>query len=250
MIGISLFSYFGSKEVNPITGEEQYITITKDQEIVLGVQAAPELAQQFGGLYQNQELQDYIDQIGFHLVGSSFADQGDYPFEFHLLADMNTVNAFALPGGQVFMTAALYDRLETEDQVAGVLAHEIVHVIGRHSAQQIAKQELTQGITGAVVVASYDPNNPSSQGTAQIAMLIGNLINMKYGREDELEADLLGVCIMYQAGYDPNEMIRVMEILEEATAGGKPPEFFSSHPSSDNRIENIANAINNLDQCP
>ena len=250
MIGISLFSFYSSKEVNTVTGEEQYITINKEQEIAIGLQSAPELAQQFGGLYPDQELQDYIDDIGYHLVENSFANNGNYPFEFHLLDDDQTINAFALPGGQVFMTTALYDRLETEDQVAGVIAHEIMHVIGRHGAQRIAKQELSQGLTGAVVMASYDPNNPNRQTSAQVALMIANLVNMKYGREDEIESDVLGVCILYQAGYDPSEMIGVMEILDEASSGGRPPEFFSSHPSPDNRIGNIENALQNLDDCP
>ncbi len=250
MVGISLFSFYSSKEVNSVTGEEQYITINKEQEIAIGLQSAPELAQQYGGLYPDQELQDYIDAIGFHLLENSFAANGNYPFEFHLLHDEQTINAFALPGGQVFMTTALYDRLETEDQVAGVISHEIMHVIGRHGAQRIAKQELSQGLTGAVVMASYDPNNPNSQTSAQVAMMIANLVNMKYGREDEIESDVFGVCILYQSGYDPAEMIRVMEILDEASSGGRPPEFFSSHPSPDNRIGNIENALQNLDACP
>jgi predicted Zn-dependent protease len=250
MAAMSLYSYLGSKEVNSITGEEQYITISRDQEIAIGLQAAPSMAQQYGGLYPDQGLQDFLDDVGFYLVDNSFAIEGNYPFEFHLLADTQIVNAFALPGGQVFMTAALYDRLETEDQVAGVLAHEIVHVLGRHSAQRIAKQELTQGLSGAVVMSSYDPDNPNSQGTAQIAAVIGNLVNMKYGREDELESDYLGVCILYQAGYDPAAMIEVMQILDEATAGGRTLEFFSSHPSPYNRISYIQQAIDNLDSCP
>lgn len=247
---LAIISYMGSKQINPVTGEEQHISISQDQEVALGLQAAPELTQQFGGLYQDAELQNYIDQLGMSLVEQSFAGRSNYPFDFHLLDDLNTVNAFALPGGQVFITAALMQRLESEDQLAGVLAHEIVHVIGRHGAEQMAKQELTQGLTGAVVLATYDPSDPSTQRTAQVALLIGQLVNMKYGRADELEADGWGVCIMHQAGYDPNQMLRVMEILAEASQGGQPPEFFSTHPSPENRLENIQLAIQNLDQCP
>ena len=247
---LAIISYSGAKQINPVTGEEQHISISREQEVALGLQATPELTQQYGGLYDDQELQDYLDELGLRLVSDSFASRSDYPFDFHLLDDFDTVNAFALPGGQVFITAALMQRLENEDQLAGLLSHEIVHVIGRHSAEQMAKQELTQGLTGAVVLATYDPYDPSTQHTAQVALLIGQLVNMKYGRADELEADGWGVCIMDQAGYDPNEMLRVMEILEEASSGGQPPEFFSTHPSPDNRMENIRLAIANLDQCP
>lgn len=250
LAAFSIITYLGSKTVNPITGEEQYITITKEQEIALGLQAAPEMVDQYGGLENNPDAQALVDYVGEQLVANSTARSSDYPFEFYLLDDDNTINAFALPGGQVFITNALYSRLQTEDQLAGVLGHEIGHVIARHSAQQIAKQELSQGLTGAVILATYDPDNPNSQQTAQIALLISNLINMKYGRQDELESDFLGVCLLAETGYDPEAMVGVMHILEDASSGARPPEFFSTHPNPENRISAINNAIQNLDSCP
>jgi beta-barrel assembly-enhancing protease len=239
----SLISYFGSRVYNPVTDEEQYINISQEQEIALGLQAAPQMAQEFGGLDPNAEVQAYIDDICARLINNSAARNADYPFSCDLLADEQTINAFALPGGPMFMTAALYDRLETEGQVAGVLAHEIGHVVGRHSAEQIAKQQLTQGLTGAAVIAAYDPNDPRSQSTAQVAVLIGQLVNMKFGREDELESDRLGVRFMAEAGYDPRALIQVMNVLASASQGGAPPEFFSTHPNPENRIANIEAAI-------
>jgi len=250
MAVFAIISFLSSKTENPITGEEQYITISKDQEIALGLQAAPEMTYRYGGLEENQDYQDAVEYIGLKIVDSSIASESGYPFDFHLLADENTVNAFALPGGQVFITDGLLFELETEDQLAGVLAHEIGHVIARHGAQRIAQQQLSQGLTGAVVLATYDPNDPSTQQTAQVAMLIGNLVTMKYGREDELESDWLGVCMMAEAGYDPSEMIRVMEILHAASSGPRPPEFLSTHPDPGNRIEEIEYAIANLSSCP
>jgi len=243
MAVFALISYFGSSVYNPITGEKQHITITEEQEVALGMQAAPEMAQQYGGLHPDQQAQQLVDAVGAKLVANTVVAQSQYPFEFHVLADEQTVNAFALPGGQVFITAALLGRLETEGQLAGVLGHEIGHVVGRHSAQQIAKQELTQGLTGAVVLASYDPNNPSSQGTAQIAMIVGQLINMKFGREDELQSDRLGVRFISEAGYDPRALVGVMRILEAASGGAQQPEFFSTHPNPENRVAQIEAAI-------
>ena len=239
----ALFSYFKSSVYNPITGEKQHINITEEQEIALGLQAAPQMAAEYGGLHADQRAQAIVDAVGKKLVTNSAASQTNYPFEFHLLADDQTVNAFALPGGPVFITAALFKRLETEGQLAGVLGHEIGHVVARHSAQRIAKQELTQGLTGALVMSTYDPNDPSSQRTAQVAMLVGNLVNMKYGREDELQSDTLGVRFMSDAGYDPRALIGVMRILEEASGGGGQPEFFSTHPNPENRIGQIQQAI-------
>jgi beta-barrel assembly-enhancing protease len=240
----AVISYFGSRSFNEITGETQYVGISKEQEVALGLQAAPQMAQQHGGLHPDQEAQAHVDQVCAKLVDQSAAHESGYPFECHLLADPETVNAFALPGGQLFITAALYQQLESEGQLAGVLAHEIGHVIGRHGAERIAKAQLTEGLTGAVVVAASDPENPQSgQYAAQMAVLIGQLVNMSYGREDELESDRLGVRFMADAGYDPRALIRVMEILEAASQGARPPEFFSTHPNPENRIENIQQAI-------
>lgn len=243
MIVFSLISYYGSASENPITGEKQYVSVSVDQEIGIGLQAAPNMMAQFGGLHPDQEAQDFIDYVGYQLVDNGFARYSEYQFEFHLLADEKIVNAFALPGGQIFMTAALLGKLETEDQVAGVLAHEIIHVIGRHGAEQMAQSQLMQGISGAVVMASYDPNNPGAMGAGQMALMIGQLVSMKFGRSAEIESDVSGVCLMYTANYDPESMVRVMEILDEASSGGRPPEFMSTHPDPGNRIDNIWQAI-------
>lgn len=242
IVVFSLISYFGSKSFNPVTQEDQYVAITPQQEIALGLQAAPQMIQEFGGLDASQEAQTYLDAICLQLIENSDARDTGWEFECHLLADNQTINAFALPGGPLFITAALYNELETEGQLAGVMAHEIGHVVARHSAQQMAQMQLTQGLTGAFVVAAYDPENPNSQYSAQMAMLVGQLVNMKFGRDDELQSDRLGVRFMGQAGYDPRGLIAVMQVLAEASQGG-PPEFFSTHPNPDNRIERIEEAI-------
>ena len=244
--GFSLFRYFSSSQVNEITGETQYVSISPQEEIALGLQSAPSMIQQYGGLHPDQNAQEIVDEVGERLVNNTVVRASGYRYDFHLLADANVVNAFALPGGQVFITAALYSKLKNIDQLAGVLGHEIGHVIHRHGAERIAKMELTQGLTGAAVVASGDYN------TAQAAQMIGNLINMKYGRDQELESDDWGVLLMMEAGYDPYELIGVMDILEDASGGSRVPEFQSSHPSPENRrekieesIEKYKNAINN-----
>ena len=236
--GISVFKYCSNQQENPITGEMQHVNISPDQEVALGLQSAPQMMQQHGGLYPDQRLQDHVKAVGNRLVRNSVSKRSDYTFDFHLLRDDRVVNAFALPGGQVFITAALYERLENEDQLAGVLGHEVGHVIHRHGAERLAKMELTQGLTGAAVVAAGD------YSTAQAAQMIGNVINMKYGRDQELESDDWGVRIMIEAGYNPEELIGVMDILEQASGGGNgQPEFMSSHPSPENRRDEIRNAV-------
>jgi predicted Zn-dependent protease len=119
--GFSLITYFSSQQENPVTGETQYVDITTEQEIILGLEAAPEIAQEFGGLDADTNAQNQVDTIGFHIVENSPAGSSPYQFDFHLLADSETINAFALPGGQVFITRALFDRLSTEGELAGVL---------------------------------------------------------------------------------------------------------------------------------
>lgn len=241
---IAILGYvFGARELNPITGENQRIDMTREQEIALGLEAAPQMAQQYGGLHPDEGAQGLVDEVGQRIVRQSEAGGTGYSFEFHLLRDDQTINAFALPGGQVFITAGLYKELSTEGELAGVLGHEIGHVVGRHSAEQLAKSRLVEGLSGAAVIAAYDPENPSSIGQAQMAAMIGQLVNMKFGRDDEIESDRLGVRFMADAGYDPRSAIRVMEILAEASEGNRPPEFMSTHPDPGNRIDNIEEAI-------
>jgi predicted Zn-dependent protease len=241
----AILSFLSSKQHNDLTGRDQYVNITQQQEIAMGLQAVPEMVDQFGGLDPNEHDQTIVEQVGRRLVQNSIAARADYPYEFHLLADTQTINAFALPGGPIFITRALYDRLQTEGQLAGVLSHEIMHVIARHSAEHIAETQLTEGLTGAVVVASYDHNNPHSAYAAQFAILVGQLVNMKFGRDDELESDRLGLRVMAEAGYDPRAMLQVMQVLQQASQDG-PPEFFSTHPSPDNRMGRIQTAIEEL----
>jgi predicted Zn-dependent protease len=240
----SLIRYYGSSQVNPVTGEKQRVAgITAEQEIALGLQSAPQMAREFGGVSRDARADALVDAVGERLVSRSGAGKSPYQFDFHVLNDNKTVNAFALPGGQIFITEALLARLKTEGQLAGVVGHEIGHVVGRHGAEHIAKQQLTQGLTGAAVLATYDPNNPRSGQTAQMALLIGQLVNMKFGRADELESDKFGVQYMADAGYDPRSMIEVMKILAEAGGGRGGPEFFQTHPNPENRIGQIEKAI-------
>ncbi len=247
MAGFALFRYFGTEQTNATTGERQHIGISPSQEIALGLQAAPQMANQYGGLSTDEKGQALVERVGESVLSRSTAGKSPYRFQFHLLADKQTINAFALPGGQVFVTDGLLHRLRSEGQLAGVLAHEITHVVGRHSAEHLAKQELTQGLTGAAVLATYDPNNPSSRGSAAVAAAVGSLINLRFGREDELEADRRGVQFMSEAGYDPKSMVGVMEVLKEAGGSrGRSPEFFSTHPNPENREDKIRAAIGQL----
>ncbi|WP_420398894.1 M48 family metalloprotease [Flagellimonas sp.] len=233
IVAFAFIQRCNNKQENPYTGRVQNINMTPDQEIAIGLQSAPEMAQQHGGLYPDQKMQALVDAVGNRLVQNSIARETPYQYEFHLLADDRTINAFALPGGQCFITYALFSQL-TEAQLAGVLGHEIAHVIGRHSAERIAESSFWQTLTMGATVGADMGNVVGS---------IGQNTLLKNGRGDELESDELGVLFMIQAGYDPYEMIRVMEILKAAAGPNRVPEFQSTHPDPENRIEKIKEAI-------
>lgn len=242
VVGFALVKYYSSSSTNPVTGATQHVSLTPSQERALGLQAAPEMIRQMGGLSRDAAAGERVQRVGMKIVNAMPSEYvqfaREYSFDYHLLADTQTVNAFALPGGQVFITEALYRKLQTEGQLAGVLGHETGHVLARHSAQQMAKGELTQGIVGGATVAAS--GSPDSARAAQaVAGMVGNMIMLKYGRSDELQADQLGVRLMVLAGYDPRAMIGVMQILDATSGGSARPEFTSTHPNPGNRIEHI-----------
>ena len=239
LIGVAIVAFAfvkkcNQQEVNPYTGRKQTITMSPDQEIAIGLQSAPQMAQQHGGLHPDAKAQALVDQVGNKLVQASIARETPYKYEFHLLADQRTINAFALPGGQVFITYALLSKLQNEDQLAGVLGHEIGHVLGKHSAERIGESDFWRTVsTGASVGADM----------GGLVGGIGQQTLLTNGRDDELESDDLGVRFMLRAGYNPEEMIGVMKILKEAAGPNRTPEFQSTHPDPDNRIEKIQESI-------
>jgi predicted Zn-dependent protease len=247
LVGFALISYFGRpRDENQITGEPQRVAFGEEaDEVQMGLAARREMAVQFGGADRDPQAQAWVTRVGERLLKAldeSLAPGGrSNPyrdvFEFTLLADPETVNAFALPGGQVFITRALFRELKTEGQLAGVLGHEIGHVIERHGNERMAQQQLFQGLAAAGGVAGGD------QQSAQMAQAVAQMVQMKYGRDDELESDKWGVRLLYMAEYDPRAMIGVMEVLERAGGGQSPPEFFSTHPKPANRVAYIKQII-------
>ena len=141
---MAIITYFSSTSENPVTGEKQRVAMTPEQEIALGYKSAPQMAAQMGGLSQNEKARALVKQLGERLVAQSFAATSPYKFSFHVLADARTVNAFALPGGPIFITEGLLRLLKTEAELAGVLGHEIGHVTARHSVSQMSRAQLAQ----------------------------------------------------------------------------------------------------------
>jgi len=245
---IALFgivTYMMRTEVNPVTGKKQHIGMNVDQEKSLGLQAAPGMAAKMGGAVDpnSDPAARVVAQVGRELVTRSDAGRSPYVGNFHffLLNDLKTINAFALPGGQIFITRALYDKLSNEGQLASVLGHEIGHVINRHSAQQMAKGQLGQVLTTAVGIGGSGDNR--GQQVAMAAAMANQMMQLKYGRGDESEADHHGLKYMAQTGYDPSCMLDVMTILKQAAGSGRQPEILSTHPLPETRIQEIKNTL-------
>lgn len=239
LIGVAIVAFafirrFSQQETNPYTGRTQAISLSPEQEIAIGLQSAPGMTQQHGGLHPNNQYQALVDKVGNKLVNNSIAKNTPYKYDFHLLADDKIINAFALPGGQCFITYALFSKLENQDQLAGVLGHEIGHMLGKHSNERITDSKFWQTmIMGAGAI-----------DMGVIAQQYGQGKLLANGRDDELESDELGVFFMIKAGYNPEEMIGVMQILKNAAGPNRQPEFQSTHPDPENRIEKIKEAIN------
>ncbi len=242
---VALFSYWTASDTNPITGESQRISMEEVDEVRLGLASAPKMAQEFGGVSSNREGQRLLEEVGGRLVAAIhdvYPEAGEIPWEFSftLLEDDQTVNAFALPGGPTFMTDALFNQLETADEVAGVMGHEIVHVIQRHGAERMHRDNLLQGLAGAAVAGTGEYT------AAQVVNFVGNFKMMSYGRDQETQCDLEGLQLMAAAGYDLDGMVRVMEVLAQASGGAGRPEWASSHPSPEGRIETIKKEIQRM----
>jgi len=242
---IALFgvaTYFLNSEINPVTGERQHIGMSVEQEMTLGLQAAPKMAAEMGGAIspRSDPRAAMVAEVGRRLVTNTEASKSSYAdnFHFYLLNDPRTINAFALPGGQIFITEALFDKLKDESELAGVLGHEIGHVIHRHSAQQMAKGQLGQILTAAVGVGASDADDRGQKAT-MAAQVANSMLQLHYGRGDETQSDEYGLRLMDQVGYDPRAMLDVMKVLKAAREGGSQPEWMSSHPLPETRIEQI-----------
>jgi predicted Zn-dependent protease len=223
----SIFLKFGCAS-NPITGEEEMM-FDKDyrNDIKLGKEVAPQVEKELKGRINDPVMQDYINGVGHKIT--PFSHNPDFDFNFVAVND-KSINALALPGGQIYITKGLLAKLENESQLAGILAHETVHVVARDTENMMAKQAALGGI---LVLAASQMRN---EGEVVAANLTMELVSLKYSRDDERTADLGGMDYMFRAGYNPNGMVETMQILqkEESLASS---DFFLTHPSPENRID-------------
>jgi Zn-dependent protease with chaperone function len=217
---------------------------SKDQDVQVGKEAAQQVLQQYQ-VVQNEALQSYLKRIGQRLASTPEASQSGFPFTFTLLNE-NSINAFALPGGPMFVFTGLLKAVDNEAQLAGVMAHEMSHVILRHGTNQASKANLLQ--LPAVLAGAVVGNGSMMGQLAQLGIGLGfNSVLLKFSRTDESQADALGAKMMSEAGYNPIEMARFFEKLE-AEGGSRGPEFLSDHPNPGNRMRAIEAEIRALPQ--
>jgi predicted Zn-dependent protease len=222
---------------NPATGRPQLNLISEQQEVQLG-RDYDQQVQRLLGVYPDPRLQEYVDRVGQKLAAGS--ERPDLGWTFRVVDDP-VVNAFALPGGHVYVTRGLITHLTSEAQLAAVVGHEIGHVTARHSVNQMSKARIARIglIAGALV-------SPALAGYAAKSL---EVLFLKYSRDDERQADDLGLRYMVAQGYDPREMPRVFEVLRrvsEGQGGQRIPEWRSTHPSEEERIRATGAAVARL----
>jgi predicted Zn-dependent protease len=217
--------------VNPVTGRRELSFVSEAQEIQMGRDYDKQIVAQMG-LYQDEAMQRYVQDLGARLAAQS--ERPNLPWTFRVIDDP-IVNAFALPGGFIYVTRGIMAHLNTEAQLAGVLGHEIGHVTARHSVQQMTTQTLAQA--GLVVGVLLKPELADYAGLASGAL---GVLFLKFGRDDESQADELGFRYMRTQRFDPRELAEVFGVLERvssAQGGGRIPEWASTHPDPVNRRE-------------
>lgn len=214
---------------------------SKEQDVQLGQQAAAQVRKQMT-IVNDPFLKNYVNQIGKRLAASGQAQESGFPFTFEVVADPS-INAFALPGGPMFINSGLLKAVDNEAQLAGVMGHEMSHVILRHGTNQASKQNLIQ--LPAVLGSQMAGGNMLGQ-LAQLGIGLGaNSVLLKFSRTAESQADLTGAHLMAEAGYDPMQMAAFFEKLS-AQGGQSAPQFLSNHPNPENRSRAIQEEVQRM----
>lgn len=240
---IFLIIFISACAKNPVTGERELVLISEQEELNIGIKNYPVTTQMNNGLFKDEELQKYVNSVGKRL--GSLSHRQSLPYEFNVV-NSSDYNAFCLPGGKISITRGLLMNLENEDQLAGILGHEIGHATARHSANQISRTVLTQAILASLeaVLAAKDVKN------RELYSLGSNfgayLMLMKYSRDQERQSDNLGLMYMEKAGYNPLGLKQSMEVLQKAHTKepSKLESLFMTHPLTTERINTINSELN------
>lgn len=223
--------------VNPATGGRQLSLVSESQEIAMGREYDPQILAEMG-TYPDSAIQRYVRALGEQMAAIS--ERPNLPWTFRVVDDP-LVNAFAVPGGFIYITRGILAHLNSEAELAGILGHEIGHITARHSVNQISRAQIAQIGLGVGMIL-----RPDLQPFGELASAGLGLLFLKYGRDAEYQSDDLGVRYMRAVGYNPREMAAVFRTLASLTdegSGGRPPEWASTHPFPENREQRILNAL-------
>jgi predicted Zn-dependent protease len=225
---------------NPTTGRSQFNAMSRSDEVALGAQLQPQFVQEMGGELNDPVVTGYVARIGQLMAAQTEGDNPSLPWSFTVVNTMQ-VNAFALPGGKVFMTRGLLSEMTNEAQLAAVLGHEIGHVTARHTNDRMVNATAANvlGTVAAVAVGAATDSSVATDVAATAFRTGGNLVVLKYSRDQESEADSLGMRYMSRVNYNPVGARQVQEVLKRVSGGSQGSEFFASHPLSDTRIQRI-----------
>lgn len=216
------------------------------QDIAVGKQNAVQAERQLP-LCNAPKVDAYLTQLGMRLAAHLDTHGAQYPWEFHCVND-RAINAFALPGGYVFVNRGAIEAADNEAQLAGVMAHEISHVALRHGTNQASKAQLAQ--MGEGIFGGLFGGGVSGALLQQLGAFAAGGVLLRYSRSAETQADVSGTQDLYDSGYDPRAMAQFFEKLEGESKGKNPPEFFSDHPSPDHRVERVDQEIEKLGGTP
>lgn len=219
--------------VNPVTGDEELMFFSPENDVKLGRQYAGPIEKELGGRIADENLQRYINDVGQRIA--RVCHRPDLSYQF-VAVDDKMVNALALPGGYIFITRGLLKEMKTEGQLASVLAHEVGHVVARDTMAALSRQFSM----AALLAAAHVGGAPGR--VARAADFVSAMLSLQYSRDDEREADLTGLSYMTQAGYDPDSIVQTMQILDELQTL-RPIEFFSTHPNPESRITYLKDKI-------
>lgn len=225
---------------NPTTGRSQFNMLSRSQEIAIGEEAKGQLTAEYGGAVSDEQLQAYVREVGSKLAAQTEGDAPSLPWEFTLL-DSDVVNAFALPGGKTFISRGLASKFNSEAELAFVMGHEVGHVTARHQNEQISRRiAATLVVAGVAIAANESDNDVVKLGVPAVVGAGSGLYLLRFGRNQELEADALGMRYMTRVGYNPVAARDAMNVLRElASSESRPPELLSTHPYPENRLEEI-----------
>ena len=215
-------------------------------DISLGKRAATDAEKQLP-LCNDPKVDAYLTRIGLRLAQKAPTGGAQYPFEFHCVND-KAINAFALPGGYVFINRGAIEAADNESQLAGVMAHELSHVALRHGTNQATKALVAE--TGLGIFGAIFGDSTSGAAVTTLGSFVAGGVLLRYSRTAESEADVVGTQILYDSGFDPRSLAQFFEKLDAETKGKNPPEFFSDHPSPEHRVERVDQEIAKLGGAP